>query len=194
MKKIIAVLAATASLFMLASCGSTKKVETSEPAVKADRGGVPAWVFEGKKDSTGLYAVGAGKMSNLQNSLKLARAEARVELARELKVEVQSVLQTYVDDTGSDTARQNLSGMQDSALLKTDAMLQGSQQVDYYQDKDDTVYVLMYLPYEATLPVLNETVANFTRDPTAAFTEAKMAEAYDKYFAEKYQAEKSAAK
>ena len=182
MKKITGAVFALATALMLMSCGSSKEVTSA--AILAEKDGVPTWVYEGKRDDTGLYAVGSGKMSNLNNSLKMARAEGRVELSRELKSEIQSVLQTYVDDKGDDKNRQALTGMTDTALLKTDNILNGSQQVDYFQTKDGTVYVLMYLPYNAVIPELNKTVAEFTQDSTAAFTEAKMAEAYEKYFSE----------
>lgn len=182
MKKILGTVLAVVTTVMMFSCGSSKEVTSA--SLLAEKDGVPAWVYEGKRDDTGLYAVGSGKMSNLNNSLKMARAEARVELSRELKSEIQSVLQTYVDDKGDDNNRQSLSGLTDNALLKTDNILNGSQQVDYFQTKDGTVYVLMYLPYNAVVPELNKTVTEFNRDSTAAFTEAKMAEAYEKYFSE----------
>lgn len=180
MKKIFGAVSALLMTMMITSCGSSKEVTSA--AELAEKDGVPTWVYEGRKDDTGLYAVGSGKMSNLNNSLKMARAEGRVELSRELAIEIQSVMQTYVDDKGDDENRQSLTGLTDNALLKTDNMLAGSQQIDYYQTKDGTVYVLMYLPYNAVVPELNKTVAEFNRDSTAAFTEAKMAEAYEKYF------------
>ncbi len=180
MKKIFGAVSALLMTMMIISCGSSKEVTSA--AELAEKDGVPTWVYEGRKDDTGLYAVGSGKMSNLNNSLKMARAEGRVELSRELAIEIQSVMQTYVDDKGDDENRQSLTGLTDNALLKTDNMLAGSQQIDYYQTKDGTVYVLMYLPYNAVVPELNKTVAEFNRDSTAAFTEAKMAEAYEKYF------------
>lgn len=185
MKKTLGILAVVFVATLFASCGSDKKAAEAQPtsaSVQAERDGVPAWVYEGRRDETGLYAVGSGKMSNKNNSLKMARAEARTEMARTLKVEVQSALQTYVDDTGDEKNRQSLTGMIDNAMQRTDTMMQGSQQVDYFEDKDGSVYVLMYLPYNAIVPTLNETVTEFNRDSTAAFTEAKMNEAYEKYF------------
>lgn len=196
MKKTLGVVAVVLTAAIFASCGSSKKAaEATAPAapaeptaasVQAARDGVPAWVYEGRRDETGLYAVGAGKLSNKNNSLKMARAEARTELARELKSNVQAATQTYVDDFGDNTNRQSLTGLVDTAVQRTDAMMAGSQQIDYFEDSDGTVYVLMYLPYNAVVPTLNEalsaTSAEFTRDETAAFTEQKMAEAYEKYF------------
>ena len=193
MKKTFGTIGMTAAVLLavslLASCGSSKKAAEAAPAEptaasqQAARDGVPAWVYEGRRDETGLYAVGAGKLANKNNSLKMARAEARTELARELKINVEAATQTYIDDFGDNNNRQSLTGLVDTAVQRTDAMMAGSQQIDYFEDTDGTIYVLMYLPYNAVVPTLNESVsAEFKRDETAAFTEQKMAEAYEKYF------------
>lgn len=181
MKKILGAIAIAVAGFMLASCGSTPVTG----ATQAEADGLPAWVYESKKDDTGLYAVGSGKLANIQNSYTMAKANGRAELARMLKVQVQDVLQTYVSDMGSDEKRDTLTGLVDNTLQKTDAVLEGSQQVDRFNAKDGTIYVLMYLPYESTVKKLNESASSFTGKPEAYITEAKMQEAYDKYFSNK---------
>ncbi len=183
MKKIFGAVAFSLIAFAtipLISCGST-----TEAAKQAEQEGYPDWVYEGRRDATGIYAVGSGKMSNIQNSLTMARSNGRTELARTLKTQVQDVLQTYVSDTGSDENRDALSGLVDNTLQKTDAVLQGSQQVDRYQAKDGTIYVLMYLPYESAVTELNKITSDYTGKPESIITEAKMNEAYEKYFSTK---------
>ena len=185
MKKIISVILSLSFTLLIFSCGSTKEVTSA--AIQAEKDGVPTWVYEGRRDSKGIYATVAGKLSNLTNSLKMARAQARLELANTVKIGVEGVTQTLVDDQGSDKDRQNLEALTEHALFKTDTILQGSEQVDYFQDKDGTVYVLMFLPYSTMVTELNknlETSKSFVRDSTAAYTEEKMAEAYEKFFAD----------
>lgn len=180
MKKIFGAIALTLAGLLLASCGSTK--ETTAAATQAAEDGYPDWVYEGRRDSTGIYAVGSGKLANIQNSLTMARANGRAELARTLKTQVQDVLQTYVSDTGSDENRDSLTGLIDNTLQKTDAVLEGSEQVDRFTAKDGTIYVLMYLPYESAIKALNEEASSYTGKPEAIITELKMEEAYEKYF------------
>ncbi|MBQ6057452.1 MAG: LPP20 family lipoprotein [Treponema sp.] len=184
MKKIIAAVFAISAVLLLASCGSTK----TTAATQAEELNLPAWVLEGKRDNTGIYAVGAGKLSNLTNSLKMAKAQARVELATTVKANVQAVTQTLVDDQGATGDRQDLEALTENALIRVDTILQGSEQVDQFIAKDETVYVLMYLPYSTMVTELNknleETNKKFNRTSSAAYTEQKMAEAYEKYFSE----------
>lgn len=179
MKKLLATFAALLTAFTLFSCGSTK----TTPAAQAKKEGLPEWVYVGKTDSTGIYAVGAGKLANVVNSHKMAVAEARTELARTLKVQVQDVLQTYTSDLGSETNRDALSGLIDNTLQKTDAVLTGTQQVNRFNAEDGTVYVMMYLPYEFSVKELNKAVSDYTGKMEAVITDARMREAYDKYFA-----------
>ncbi len=183
MKKIIGLVVALFATSLILSCGTT---EQTAAANQAEQDGYPDWVYEGRRDATGIYAVGAGKLSNVQNSLKLARTEGRAELARTLKTRVQNVMQTYVSDTGSDNQRDALLGLVDNTFEQTDAILEGSEQVDRYQAKDGTIYVLMYLPFETAVRSLNELnsqASSYTGKKEAIITEAKMAEAYEKYFA-----------
>lgn len=184
MKKFFgaAAVAAAVAAFTLASCGSSG--EASASATQAEQEGYPDWVYESRRDETGIYAVGSGKLSNIQNSLLMARQNGRAELARTLKTQVQDIMQTYVSDTGSDENRDALTGLVDNTLSKTDAVLEGSQQVDRFQAKDGTIYVLMYLPYDSAVKKLNESASEYTGKPESIVTQAKMAEAYEKFFAQ----------
>ena len=97
MKKILTViLFAFSAIFF--SCGS-KQTTAAQQAIED---GVPTWVYEGKKDNSGIYAVGAGKLSNDITSQKMAKAQARLELAQEVQVQVKGVTQTFVDDQGAE--------------------------------------------------------------------------------------------
>ena len=85
-----------AAVCLLLNCGS----KPTSASKQAEKDGVPVWVYGGRKDNTGLYAVGAGKLSNDITSRKMAVAQARLELAQSVEVSVKGITQTLVDDQG----------------------------------------------------------------------------------------------
>ncbi len=179
MKKILMATLSVFALFAFFSCGS----KPTAAATQAEKEGIPTWVYEGKKDSTGIYAVGAGKLSNDINSQKMAKAQARLELAQSVEVQVKGITQTLIDDQGADDDRQALAALSENAALTTEAILNGSEQVDMFKANDKTIYVLMYLPKSTFVTELTKKANSFNRTSSAAYTEQKMAEAYEKYFA-----------
>lgn len=179
MKKILTAALSILAVLTLFSCGS----KPTAAATQAEKEGIPTWVYEGKKDSTGIYAVGAGRLSNDINSQKMAKAQARLELAQAVEVQVKGITQTLIDDQGADDDRQALAALTENAALTTEAILNGSEQVDMFKANDKTIYVLMYLPKSTFVTELTKKANTFTRTSSAAYTEQKMAEAYDKYFA-----------
>jgi hypothetical protein len=194
MRKSVTLLAVLAAALFVTSCSTTKKVAKTETEEKTSTGtsktaapkvigaeGVerPDWVMLGQESDDGIYAVGSAKMSTMQNSLKAARVNGRAELANTVQTTVKSAIATYAEDTGipSDT----LNYMEEATVAKTDAMLQGSKQSDYWVGPDSTVYVLMFLPYKAVVPATNEIVKDYVKDPKSEITEQKVAEALKKY-------------
>lgn len=178
MKKSLYAVLMCAAVCLLLSCGS-KPTSASKQAAKD---GVPVWVYEGRKDNTGLYAVGAGKLSNDITSRKMAVAQARLELAQSVEVSVKGITQTLVDDQGAEGDRQFLAALSENAALTTEAILNGSEQADMFKASDGTIYVLMYLPKSTFVTELTKKASTFNRTSSAAYTEEKMAEAYEKYF------------
>ncbi|OJF77015.1 MAG: hypothetical protein BKP49_03925 [Treponema sp. CETP13] len=186
MKKLTRVFMVTMVVLLLAGCASTPKESAASEAAKtvvigAEGIARPSWVLMGKESEDGIYAVGAGKMSTPQTSLKLAKANGRTELARQLNVEIQSALTTYLQDSGVGDQSQVINYMEEVSVQKTDAWLQGTKQVDYWLGADETVYVLMFEPYDVIVPIVNEELKEFTRNPAAEFAEDKAIEALKRY-------------
>ncbi len=188
MKKTLFVIAIAAALSVFMSCGSTKEASKGEEATAASKvakvigaEGVerPGWVMEGKKSLEGIYAVGSSKLSNMQNSLKAARVSGRAELANTVQTTLKGVTTTYAEDTG--IAEDTLNYMEEAIVQKTEQVLAGSTQADYWVGPDNTVYVLMFLPYEAVVPVVNETVNAYTPDKKSEATVDKVKAAVEKY-------------
>lgn len=194
MKKSILILSCImAAAVMFTSCGSTEAEKTAaQQAAMANVMGAdgvkrPEWVLAGKEDSTGIYAVGSGKMSNTTNSLKLAEINGRAELARTVSAATQSVLRTYTQDTGN--SKDVLTYLEEATQVKAANVLKGSKRKDMWTAQDGTVFVLMYIPYEAVLPTLTEPIKeaaknldNFKQDAKTVLTEAKALAAFEKYF------------
>ena len=187
MKKLTGTFIVVMVALLFASCAATPKEKSAASQVAqtvvigAEGIARPGWVVMGRDDGDGLYAVGAGKMTTPQTSLKLAKANGRTELARQLNVQVQSALTTYLQDSGVGDQSQVINYMEEVAVQKTDAWLQGTKQVDYWLGVDETVYVLMFEPYDVIVPVLNQELKDFTRNPAAEFAEDKAIEALNRY-------------
>lgn len=190
MKKSILIISCLLAAVIATSCNSSDAKETTaaEKAAAAStvRGadGVerPVWVLAGREDDKGIYAVGAGKMSNYQNSLKLARANARTELSRTLMASTKSVLRSYTEDTGN--AKDAINYMEEAIQVKSANILAGTKQVDMWQAEDGTVFVLMIAPYDAVLPEVVKIADEFAEDAKTVLSREKAQAAFEKYFDE----------
>lgn len=179
MKKLI--FAATVAL-AFAGCASNKvqKAADKVPAVIGAEGVErPQWVLSGMESDDGIYAVGSGKMSSRANSLKVAQTNGRAELTRTVQVTLKNVITTYAEDTG--VKDDVLNYMEEATVQRAAGILSGSKQADYWVDADETVFVLMYLPYNAVTPAANDIVSEYSVDKKTEITEAKVAEALKKY-------------
>lgn len=183
----------TVAALFVTSCGSTEQEKTAaQQAAQANVIGAdgvkrPEWVLAGKVDSTGIYAVGTGKMSTPTNSLRVAEINGRAELARTVSAATQSVLRTYTQDAGS--SKDVLTYLEEATEVKAASVLKGSQRKDMWTAQDGTVFVLMFVPYEAVLPTVTESISDaaknikdFKQDAKTLLTEAKALAAFEKYF------------
>lgn len=170
MKKTWLVFLALCGAAVLAGCGSTQKAAAAAPSV-------PDWVINGtKRDATGLYAVGEGNMGSPASSAKMARLQGRAELARILKSQIKTVTEASVQLSEGGPSSRDFS---EKIVSTTDALLEGSEQVESYIDSKGTVYVLMYLPYESAVHKLNEAASNISGKTETLYTAQNMAAAYD---------------
>lgn len=198
MKKTFLVLSCIIAVALcVTSCESTQSEEAKTAAQQAAQNSVigadgvrrPEWVLAGKKDNTGIYAVGSGKMSTPTNSLKIAEINGRAELSRTVSSATQSVLRTYTQDAGS--SKDVLNYLEEATQVKAANVLKGSTRADMWTAQDGTVFVLMFVPYEAVLPTLTEPIEelsrsarNFQQDAKTILTEAKALASFEKYFDE----------
>ena len=177
MKKII-LLCGILSIFLM-SCASKKAADEVPATVGKEGVSMPRWVMAGAESEDGIYAVGAAKMSNKQNSITAARTNGRAELLRTIQTTLKTAITTYAEDTG--VASQTLNYMEAATVDRAAGILNGSQQKDYWMDDDGTVYVLMYLPFESLAIEANDIVDEYVTDAKTRITEEKVAEALKKY-------------
>lgn len=171
MKKILTVLAMTAALFMAMSCGSTKTAASASSDV-------PEWYIVEPESKDGIYGTGQALMADFDTSLKMAEANAYNNLSRKVTVVVKDVTQTMVSGSKTDTMK----GFEENALQVSNATLQGARRTNFYQGKDGTVYVQVFLPYDTEVDALNKTAQNYDISAEYLATQVKMQEAYEKYF------------
>ena len=108
-----------------------------------------------------------------------ARVNARAELSNTVQASIKSAITTYAEDTG--VADDNLNYMEQATVQRTDTILQGSTQADYWIGQDKTVYILMFLPYKAVMPEVNNIVKQYSESKQSEITVEKVADAVKKY-------------
>ncbi|MBQ0051594.1 MAG: LPP20 family lipoprotein [Treponema sp.] len=170
MKKILTIAGMLMALIMMASCGSTSNVSASSD--------VPEWYVIEPESKDGIYGTGQAKMADFDTSLKLAEANAYNSLARKVSTVVKDVTQTMVSGSKTDTMK----GFEENALQVSEATLEGARRTNFYQGKDGTVYIQMFLPYETSVSALNKTAEKYEISAEYLATQVKMQEAYEKYF------------
>ena len=170
MKKILIALGAAIAL-ALTGCGTT----SSAASAQSD---VPDWYVLDPDSSEGIYGTGQAQMADFDTSLKMAQANAYNDLSRKVSTVVKDVTQTM--DSGSKT--DTMKGFEENALQTSEATLKGAKRTNFYQGKDGTVYIQMFLPYETQVSALNKTAEEYEISAEYLATQVKMKEAYEKYF------------
>lgn len=131
------------AIALLAGCASTEK---AAPVVETD--GTPDWVYMDISTQDVHYAAGYGNMSNKQNSIKRAQAEARNLIAEWVNTSVNEIITTYTNDAGSEANRQAMDAFETLSIQNASAILSGVKQEDMYEEPDGGIWVLMSIPVE----------------------------------------------
>lgn len=171
MKKILPVLGMLLAFMMVTGCGSTNTVVSASTDV-------PQWYVIEPEDNTGIYGTGQALMADFDTSLKMAEAQAYNNLARKVTTVIKDVTQTMVSGSKTDTMK----GFEENALQVSNATLSGVRRTNFYQGKDGTVYVQVFLPFETQVSALNEVAEKYEISAEYLATQVKMQEAYEKYF------------
>jgi len=100
------------------------------------------------------------------------------DLSRKVSTVVKDVTQTMVSGSKTDSMK----GFEENALQVSEATLAGAKRTNFYQGKDGTVYIQMFLPYDTQVNALNKTAEAYEISAEYLATQVKMKEAYEKYF------------
>lgn len=159
---------------ILSGCASTKNVSKSTK-------NLPDWVMQEPSSKDGIYATGSAKMVDVMVSRKMAEADAVNRLARKIQTVTKDVTQTMVSGSSTDSIK----GFEENALQTAEAAVSGFEQKNYFIADDGTVYVLLFLPYQTQVSNLNTLAKKYNISEEYLASQAKMQEAYDKYFSGK---------
>ncbi len=173
MKKLGLILLLVAAMVTSFSCVSSSKPEDTTSAPKQ---GLPDFVMNPPTATDAIYGVGYAKMSTFANSLKFAEANARTDIANQIKVTVQSAITQYSQEAGVDDKNQVINFAESVSRQITDTVLSGATPKRREQDADGGVWVLMEYPLNKFKEAAAET---FARNEDAAFAEFKAAKALE---------------
>lgn len=137
-----------------------KKIENE--ALKDEFKKAPTWVLSGDKDDDIFSAVGSARIG--KGGLQFARTEAialgRTELARQVTVKVNSLVNSFVQQIGVGDDQSLDSFSKQVSKLVTDETLSGSRQKDIWISPESDVFVLMVLDKKAVRASLKHQIVS----------------------------------
>ena len=159
MSKITKVLFAVVALGV-AACSSTpeKAAPVAECVFPNSDKAAPLWVCDAPVEGMSVGAVGSAPRSDAGIAFmkQMAATEARVQLAQNMKVQVQNMIKQYAETTGAGS-KETVDRVNTSVTKQiTDQTLQGTKIFRSIQAPDGTMYVLVGLD-EAGAQKLTET-------------------------------------
>lgn len=169
--------------FLLISC-ATSKAPTARGNIIIGAEGIaqPAWVYQSPTAADKHFENGYGLLSNRQNSMKRAEAEAKNKIAGWVSTNVEEVIITYLNDAGSGSDRQALDSMEVISHQVAMATLMGVTTEDHWVDPDGGVWVLSSIPLENIQtffePASEALAETFSPSAAAAAANAKMKDAF----------------
>jgi len=132
----------------VAGCGSAPtKVEVAECVFPNSDKPAPGWVCDQPVEGMTVTAVGSAGKSDAGISFmkQMAATDARVQLAQNMRVQVQNMIKQYVETTGA-ASKETVDRVNTSVTKQiTDQSLQGTKIVKSITGPDGTLYVLVGL-------------------------------------------------
>jgi len=126
----------------------TEKKSSIEIPDSTDKNGVPNWFYEIPSSQESFYTTGFSVASSTKVGIKKAEMDAKNHIAQWVKTSVKEVIIDYVIDSGEGTDRQNLDLYNSISLQVVDESLKGIKREKLQIADDNSVYVLMSIPFE----------------------------------------------
>jgi hypothetical protein len=148
MRKFIFVLLSFIAVIDITGCSSTPaKVAEADCVFPNSKEAAPGWVCDQPVEGMSVAAVGSAAKSDAGHDFmkQMAATGARVQLAQNMKVQVQNMIKQYVETTGA-ASKETVDRVNTSVTKQiTDQSLQGTRIMKSVTGPDGTLYVLMGL-------------------------------------------------
>ena len=143
--------------------------------------GAPLWVCDAPVEGMTVGAVGSAAKSEAGVAFmkQMGATEARVQLAQNMKVQVQNMIKQYVETTGA-ASRETVDRVNTSVTKQiTDQTLQGTKIFRSIVAPDGTMYVLVGLDEEAAQKLTETAVRTSMNNDQAAWQQFKAMKGQD---------------
>ncbi len=140
-------------------------------------GNLPEFVLNPPKAENAIYGVGYAKLARVDQSLTTAKARARADIARQIGVQVESVLTDYFQQSGTVESSQAIEFAEGITREIVNRKLGATVNEKTEQDKDGGIWVLVSFSKDDALNAFEEVANSFVRSEEAAYSEFKAREA-----------------
>jgi hypothetical protein len=172
MKRTILLLLSAGLLMVLVDCAGRMESGTTEARESRD---MPEWVMQRPVMEGMIYGVGQAKKQNPSLAQKVAAQRARDELAASIKIQVESLVKDFMQESGIGERAEALEFTQAVSKGVTDATLTGAIIKEMYQAKDETWFVLV----EYSLDQARRAAIESARQEEALWNEFKAEQGFD---------------
>jgi hypothetical protein len=182
----IVFLSALTALVSACSSPAPKVEQVAECVFPGSSQAAPLWVCDAPVEGISVGAVGAAAKSDAGVSFmkQMAATDARVQLAQNMKVQVQNMIKQYVEATGA-ASKETVDRVNTSVTMQiTDQSLQGTKIFRSIVGPDGTMYVLVGLDEMAAQKLTESAVKTSMNNDQAAWQQFKAQKGQDELAAE----------
>ena len=177
MKKLTIALLIVVVAFFAISCASAPKPAAQ---VEPKKSNLPDFVLNPSIATDAIYGVGYAKQSSQSLSIKVAKMNARADIASQIETTIQEAITSYAQEAGEGENTQLINFVETITRQITDQTLNGAASKRLQPMEDGGVWVLMVYGKEALKDSFEEVAKEFERNDAAAFAEFKASQAIDK--------------
>lgn len=190
MSKITNVLLSAVVAMGVSACASTQAPapveKVAECVFPGSSSAAPVWVCDAPVEGMTVGAVGSAAKSEAGVGFmkQMAATDARVQLAQNMKVQVQNMIKQYVETTGA--ANKETVDRVNTSVTKqiTDQTLQGTKIFRSITGPDGTMYVLVGLDEASAAKLTEAAVKTSMNNDQAAWQQFKAQKGQDELAAE----------
>lgn len=172
MRSCVAVLLSSFVLIGIAGCSTSPSKESlAECTFPNSQTAAPGWVCDQPVEGVAVAALGSAAKSDAGFSFmrQMAATDARVQLAQNLKIQVQNGIKQYVETTGA-ASKETVDRVNTSVTKQiTDQSLQGTKILKSITGPDGALYVLVGLDEVAAQKLTEAAIRTSMNNDQAAW-------------------------